>query len=68
MSAECAFCHGQPVGDARSWVSDQGRHVAPCPRCGDITLPDGHVITYREQLDALSRAALTPAPKDGPAT
>lgn len=30
----CGFCHGQPVGDAASWLDGKPRPPAPCPRCG----------------------------------
>lgn len=31
----CGFCHGQPVGDAASWVDGKPRPPAACPRCGE---------------------------------
>lgn len=30
----CGFCHGQPVGNATTWLDGRPRPAAPCPRCG----------------------------------
>jgi hypothetical protein len=61
---ECGFCHGKPVGNARTWVDGKPRPPAACPRCGEVNWPED----VEAALDALSRAALAPAPpKDGAA-
>jgi hypothetical protein len=35
-AASCAFCKGQPVGDARTWLDDAVHPPCRCPRCGEV--------------------------------
>jgi hypothetical protein len=31
----CAFCKGQPVGNAAAWIDVDAPLAAACPRCGE---------------------------------
>lgn len=62
MPDTCDFCHGKPVGNAATWLDGKPRPPMACPRCGEVTFPDGRVASFEEQLEVVSRAALTPAP------
>jgi uncharacterized C2H2 Zn-finger protein len=39
MSA-CGFCHGKPVHNAGAWTSLEAEKFLPCPRCGELNLPE----------------------------
>jgi hypothetical protein len=47
----CAFCKGQPVMNAASWVDDDGPRWSRCPRCGELNLPDLPKLVIEDELD-----------------
>jgi hypothetical protein len=40
MSELCGFCQGKPVLNAAAWTTWGAPHYVPCPRCGELNLPD----------------------------
>lgn len=39
-SEVCGFCRGKPVGNGAAWYTLDAPRYLPCPRCGQLNLPE----------------------------